>query len=524
MSQVDQVARKFEQMSRVRDEPSHSTTSGRLVETDGGYEQEIVSRSAARPRYASGDNVATVTTRRVRTNSGSRPSTPNSDSGAASTVISGTAAQGSATGGFTYTGLNRSAATTRSASVASTDNGASPTPAWRKPARPVPVSAYATVTEGSPASTTSSRRSLAFGNVDTRVVEPSRQSPLHVDTVYAPIKYVSRRQLQKMRQTGGSRSLQSQIRTSSIPRLDAERRTSSQGRTGSAGRAPASGRQFNDPTQQLQQQQRQQQQQRGRQQFTEAERAWRSQGGLPDASPPPKAPQPQPQRYSHSNSPASVRSVSSRASSARFSEAPAPNAPGSDPSLQLVEVAKFVAGLRRLSTFPEPPAYAAEAFRLLNRGTYLVKYGRSGAPHERWMSLRMMHDDAGRPQAYLVWALHNESQSISERLPLVHLLEVLPGAQTPGFQRHLVAQGQLKGPHVGSKTSILPTDFAFSMAFRSQQSSRTIDVLALDDQTCRCWLLVMSYFAELNTGGAGVLPDYAESVAPGSRSSSVHGR
>ena len=38
------------------------------------------------------------------------------------------------------------------------------------------------------------------------------------------------------------------------------------------------------------------------------------------------------------------------------------------PQLQITHMAKFIADLRRLPTFPAPPAYGPEAFKLLHRG------------------------------------------------------------------------------------------------------------------------------------------------------------
>ena len=148
---------------------------------------------------------------------------------------------------------------------------------------------------------------------------------------------------------------------------------------------------------------------------------------------------------------------------------------------------------------PREPAYGNAAFELLQRGTYLVKYGRQGPPHERFVAMRVMPDAQGRRQQYLVWATHAEAQSIQERLPVSFLVGVTKGPLTLNFRRHLTGPALLNGPYHGSDRALLPTDFTFSLIFDDGGTiQRTVDLLALDSQTFRCWILVCEYFAAIN--------------------------
>jgi len=403
-------------------------------------------------------------------------------------------------------------------------------------------------------------RSLNFGQTETRMVEPSRMTPLRVDRDYAPVKYVSRAELRRLREQRGhrdGRTVAGAIRTSSIPRLDGTRREDEmiarhRSRSRSTGSHPG---------------------QRTTSAYEE-ELAFRQQSALPDIvpvndpygeSPAPKPPQQfwGPTGPGGSSSPygGGGRASPTRARSAphqvmpRQHYATAPSyandddddrrsvsSVGSRRSVSSVHTARSLAAetpqgctirefagmlarSRGLGSPQAPPAYAAEAFLLLQKGTYLVKYGRGGQPHERWLALRIMKDDNGRSQPYLMWALHHESATIKDRINLVHLFDVTAGATGPNFERHFVGPNALRGPHVGAKASTLPTDFALRFHFQSQATNRSIDVLALDDQTCRCWMLVLRYFAAINTSANGSAPVDVETLAPESvRSGSAASR
>jgi hypothetical protein len=66
---ASKLAQIFDEMSKERDQPSHTKTTGNIRAVEGGYEQEIISTSSPRPRYGLGDQVETVTKRSVRTTS-----------------------------------------------------------------------------------------------------------------------------------------------------------------------------------------------------------------------------------------------------------------------------------------------------------------------------------------------------------------------------------------------------------------------------------------------------------------------
>jgi hypothetical protein len=373
-------------------------------------------------------------------------------------------------------------------------------------------------------------------------------TPLRVDRDYAPVKYVSRAELRRLRHEAalGQSALPRSVRASSIPRLDALRREEElQAR--SLGRAPSAGRDFASPPSE----QRQRSVSAGSRQRMpdDDEYRFRSQppiaGGYaaaPGLSPEPRAPPaqqfwaspgvpgayPMPRRASSarvsSHEPFDDRaSVASSAGSRRSTSAvtvrslaaEAPNAPS------INDFAQLICERRGLRKAPPPPAYASEAFLLCTAGTYLVKYGRTGQPHERWVALRVMPDEMNRWQPFLVWALHKDSATIKDRINVVHLLDVVQGATGPNFARHLIGPETLRGPHVGSHPSRLPTDFAMSFIFQSQSTGRSVDLLPLDEQTGRCWLLVMQYFASINLMSNGVAPVDVETLAPESvRSSS----
>ena len=203
--------------------------------------------------------------------------------------------------------------------------------------------------------------------------------------------------------------------------------------------------------------------------------------------------------------------------------------------VEAIHVARFLAHIRSIPSDMVPPAsqYVEAAFKLLTRGTYLIKYGRQGFPHERFFAVRMVPDERqynGRTQPYLVWAVHGDSAVFKEKVHLGHLRGVTKGVASEGFTRSLVSPDIIDGPHVGQKKCTLPTTFAFSLIFKSSHAVRTVDLLALDDQTFRCWHLVFSYLAAVNNlddGGAGGSTsggaDGVESLAPDPDSPATYG-
>jgi hypothetical protein len=215
----------------------------------------------------------------------------------------------------------------------------------------------------------------------------------------------------------------------------------------------------------------------------------------------------------------SVSSFGRRSSAAASRASSVPAATAAEAETQLGQMAQALALIRGTSIRDGPPPYGGAAFALLRRGTYLIKYGRTGQPHERWFAVRMPYEKGtGRYEPYLTWALHADSAAYNERLHLAHLCEVRPGTTgVPNFERHLVDPTRIRGPYVGSQRSIVPTQFAFTLIFQSPMSVRTVDVLALDDQTFRCWMLVAGYLAAVNAAGAaasGANGYDAEMLAP----------
>jgi hypothetical protein len=183
-------------------------------------------------------------------------------------------------------------------------------------------------------------------------------------------------------------------------------------------------------------------------------------------------------------------------------------------TVELSTVAQQLAFARGLDKIPSPPQFCREAFLLLHRGTYLIKYGRTGNPHERFLALRFVRDDrTKRMYPYLVWAVHQEAVSFKERIPLVHLVSASAGvAGCAGFRRYMVDQTSITGPFVNGKRSVLPCTYAFSWTFQSASQSRVVECLALDPETFQCWVLVGQYLASLNSGAE--LVEEAETLAP----------
>ena len=408
-------------------------------------------------------------------------------------------------------------------------------------------------------------KSVTIGGIDLREVEPSRLSPLHVHDVYAPIRYVSKRELRAMREkavASNSAGFTDRIRHSSVPRLDAmaEQRLHS-GRAFAADaddassfpphseRSISAGRysQHSDHDEvmfrsqaplvyaNMQQQQQQQQQQRvqgsqptlryipseypqsgsASQMGDDDTRSLSNAGGsyyydeLPRSGSGygsdygRRSSQPAAQRYYQPQPPTTVHDLSS--------------------SIDLETFTQYLAFARGIATMPAPPQFCREAFLLLQRGTYLVKYGRTGNPHERYLALRLVRDDrTKRVFPYLVWALHQDAVSFKERIPLVHLMHAQAGVSgCHGFQRHMIDQTSISGPIVSGKRSVLPTTYAFSWTFESISQTRTVECLALDQETFRCWMLVGQYFAAVNSGSA--LVEEAETLAPDTPRSTVSG-
>lgn len=174
------------------------------------------------------------------------------------------------------------------------------------------------------------------------------------------------------------------------------------------------------------------------------------------------------------------------------------------------------------SSFPGIPSYGEEAFCLVNRGTYLIKYGNAG-PHERFVAVRLFQDEKTRTVGpYFSWQNHAEAVAVKEKFHLAHLASVSSGTHSQNFRKYLLSNNTIQGPHVGDKKRELPTTFAFTLLFQSQTHARSVDLLALDDQTYRCWMIVMEYIIAVNSaqgsrrGQSDIESLAGESVAPSS--------
>lgn len=559
------LAQTLQELSRLRDQEQKVITEERTIELDdGSYAHEVISRTTPRRRPDTGEEVQTVTRRRVSTSAVqdnhvttgvlnlqfptktvdciSSPSlgVSRSNSAAGSSSYSASAAQVAATHQPFYqhhhSGASVSSppsqqqyynnatsnntrsiltgtATTIPAGFVSTGSsgvaGSSHGPGnWHylqgnphqhnhshnmQPAggafRTEPL--YQQQLNNEHMNAASPSRGVAWGGTRTTDFEPSRISPLHPQGNYAPLKYVTRRQLQEMRSRNQRRSLPTRIRSSSVPRLDdlimeEERERIARLRRGEP--EHPGGREFCDPD---------------ALDVIPVSMVLGGGGGGGGGGGARSI-----QNYHRSVSEAGSRpSSAGRASSAssqgrsHYSSSrsiPMPDVNGDD---YVTLFAGKLAAIRGVSDVGVAPAYCGAAMQLLLRGTYLIHYGRS-VPHERYFMLRLLANDLGHQQPYLVRSLHADSASYIEKIPLRHLEAMGGGCSTPRLSRYVIDQNTLRGPFKGDEQCEVSSNYAFSFYFRSKQTRRIVEVLALDDQTYRCWLLVLGYLANVNAGGA----------------------
>ena len=339
-------------------------------------------------------------------------------------------------------------------------------------------------------------KNVGFGNVNTQIVEPFRISPLNPERNYAPLKYVTRRQLREMQSRGTHRNLPNRLRASSVPKLDEmiieeqQQRQIHSYQTGSGVQRNAYDHYSEYPPEE----------DFGPRTFYDPDRH-RS------AS----------QHSAHSaNSGHGIRHSNMSQMSIDRYRGQLPSVDGD----QMVErFTSALARIRGIEKVPSPPAYVGAAMRLLLRGTYLIHY--NIVPHERYFMLRMINDDSGRPQPYFVWAVHAEAASYKERIHLAHLAGIGRGTSSQRFRKFQIDGTHLRGPFVGDEHSVVGSKYAFSFVFQSRESRRQVDVLALDDQTFRCWLLVCDYFTDVNSNAAADQEYEAETMAPDTPRSSV---
>lgn len=404
------------------------------------------------------------------------------------------------------------------------------------------------------------RRGVSIGGSETTLIEPSRISPLLVKEAYAPVRYMSKRQIREMRSEWVEPRPQRLQRQGSVPQLDAwmedQLRAEQQ-------------------QQQMLHQQQQQPYYPPRQlqplQLPHGGREFWPNGGEGDAQPDetpggrssmrstptsrsgsahyqrnmyprgrPAADYAQPQeedderwdsisqrssQYSaYRGGPQQQRYPHPQQQQQYYNDAPHSGLMRQVTTLDtlpdvvhVMDMAERIAFTRRVSNVPQPPPQCQDAFRLLFRGTYLIKYGRQGPPHERFLAMRLVENElTRRPEPFLVWATHEGAASFKERIHLALLIDVVPGLQSPGnkFARHLVTNTTIAGPSLGGKKCVLPTNFVFSLVFSGGDRRRTLDCLCLDEQTYHCWLMVCQYFAAINNGGGQLASDMVEQMAP----------
>lgn len=104
----------------------------------------------------------------------------------------------------------------------------------------------------------------------------------------------------------------------------------------------------------------------------------------------------------------------------------------------------------------------------LLQGAAFKKYGRTGAPHQRWVYLRL------RGSALeLCWAESSRSRKVSGSLLVAEVVEVVHGRQTEIFQRH--------------RHSLQGEERCFSVV----GSARTLDLEAAEPQVAQLWVATL---------------------------------
>lgn len=125
----------------------------------------------------------------------------------------------------------------------------------------------------------------------------------------------------------------------------------------------------------------------------------------------------------------------------------------------------------------------------LLQGATFVKYGRQGAPHQRWVWLRL------RGSALeLCWAESSRAKRVAGSLLVAEVVEVVMGRQTDIFHRH--------------KHNLQGEERCFSII----ADTRTLDLEAADEQTAQLWVVTLQELVrkQRRTTAASLFPAHSQ--------------
>lgn len=143
-----------------------------------------------------------------------------------------------------------------------------------------------------------------------------------------------------------------------------------------------------------------------------------------------------------------------------------------------------------------------EFLQIVTNGAYFVKYGQKGtAPKERFVRLRMLSDDVGRPVPCLVITIHRDAVQIIDRIRLEDLVGITRGVEGSAFRRHLVHYDVIKGSFVGQRRAHLSTKGAFTLWFydRRSRQPKSLDLLTTNLNVFDVWLATMEGVLSVNS-------------------------
>jgi hypothetical protein len=152
--------------------------------------------------------------------------------------------------------------------------------------------------------------------------------------------------------------------------------------------------------------------------------------------------------------------------------------------------------------WPPPPAVVMSFAAVVRRGSYLIKYSRVDAPHERFLTVLLAQQpfrggsSANPTQALLACSLHANSTSPDATHNLAMLTGVMRGTSEPPFMRFVdkCDPNWIAGPIVkGSSRAMLPSRLAFAAVF----GQASVCLLAASEAIYDGWVTVLEYFAAI---------------------------
>jgi hypothetical protein len=139
---------------------------------------------------------------------------------------------------------------------------------------------------------------------------------------------------------------------------------------------------------------------------------------------------------------------------------------------------------------------------ILLGGSYFIRFGTKGtAPKERFVRLRTLPDEVGRPTPTIVITIHRDAVQIIDRIRLEDLVGITRGVDGPAFRRHLIHADVIKGSFVGQHRARLSTKGAFSLWFydRRTRQPKALDLLTTNLNVLEVWTRCMEGVLSVNS-------------------------